>query len=98
MLGIRSLSYVLLGTVLITSGCAAAKSVQSAAAQTIESMRPTSFDYADPSEEASDPWIVQAGAEARGDRPKEKAVEPKWFMDIVRSPKARDIENNLGFE
>ncbi|MGD9856848.1 MAG: hypothetical protein AB7U20_18015 [Planctomycetaceae bacterium] len=61
-------------------------------------MRTASGDYADPSEESSDPWIQQAGSEARGNRPKEKSTEPEWFVNMLRSPKARDIENNLGFE
>jgi hypothetical protein len=53
-------------------------------------------DYADPTDSPGDPWIEQAGTEARGDRPRESHGEPEWFHDALTSPKARSIEQNVG--
>ncbi|MBX3440458.1 MAG: hypothetical protein KF861_23410 [Planctomycetaceae bacterium] len=74
------------------------KSAQMSAAKSMRSLRAISGDEYDPASEPSDPWIQQAAAEGRGERTIEKSTEPEWFMNIIRSPKARDIENNLGFE
>jgi hypothetical protein len=53
-------------------------------------------DYSDPTDETGDPWMQQVGVEARGDRPREPDEEPDWFHNSLTSPKARDIERNLG--
>lgn len=53
-------------------------------------------DYADPTEGSDDPWVARTGVEARGDRPKESADEPRWFREWTMSDRAREIERNLG--
>jgi hypothetical protein len=69
-----------------------------AATEAVAALRPTSFDYSDPTDEIGDPWVQAAGDEARGHQPKESADDPDWLRNLMMSPKARDIERNLGFE
>jgi hypothetical protein len=77
---------------LVSAGC-------TFASRTVEALRPTSFDAWDPgSEESSDPWVQQAGAEARGHRPVEKEFDPLGLKKVFMSDKARDIERNMGIE
>ncbi len=92
------LRLLVLAALLPVAGCAAMHSVQMAASETVDAMRPSSSNYANPEDEASDPWVKKAGSEARGNRPKEKSEEPPWLRNLLMSPKARDIENNLGIE
>jgi hypothetical protein len=53
-------------------------------------------DYADPTDEAGDPWIQQAAVEARGDRPREYDEEPAIFHNFMMSEKARAVEQDMG--
>lgn len=46
----------------------------------------------------NDPWVHQAGVEARGDRPREKAVDPAWLRKLTMSEEHRDIERQLGID
>ena len=92
------LPLLVLAALLPLAGCAAMESVQMAASETVEALRPSSSNYVDPADETSDPWVKKAGSEARGNRPVEKSEEPAWFRNLLMSPKARDIENNLGIE
>ena len=69
-----------------------------AATEAVAALRPTSSDYTDPADDIGDPWIQAAGDEARGHRPKEQSDDPDWLRNLMMSPKARDIERNLGFE
>jgi hypothetical protein len=81
-----------------SSGCSLVSSIRGLASQTVESLRPTSFDSWDPGSETGDPWVQQAGAEARGHRPVEKEFDPLGFRQVFMSDRARDIERNLGIE
>jgi hypothetical protein len=73
-------------------------SIQGFASQSVAAMRPSSFDGWDPGSETGDPWVQQAGAEARGHRPVEKEFDPFGLKQIFMSDRARDIERNLGVE
>ena len=55
-------------------------------------------DYADWTDDVSDPWVQQVGAQARGDRPRESLDEPDWLHNMLTSPEARDIERNMGYD
>jgi hypothetical protein len=95
----RPLVGLVLCLVLIASaGCAVMSTMREVTSQTVEALRPSSFDGWDPGSETSDPWIQQAGAEARGDRPVEKEYDPLGLKKYVMSDKARDIERNMGIE
>jgi hypothetical protein len=80
------------------SGCTLVSSVRGVASQTVAALRPSSFDGWDPGSETGDPWVQQAGAEARGHRPTEKEFDPFGLKQVIMSNKARDIERNLGIE
>lgn len=80
------------------AGCTLVTTMQGMATQTVEALRPTSFDGWDPGSETSDPWVQQAGAEARGHRPVEKEYDPLGLKKYLMSDKARDIERNMGIE
>lgn len=88
----------LCAALVLCSGCALMSSVQGMASQTVEALRPTSFDGWDPGSETGDPWVQQAGAEARGHRPVEKELDPLGLKKVFMSQKARDIERNMGIE
>lgn len=49
----------------------------------------------DPFVRQEEKWVEQAGLEARGDRPREMATEPRWFREFTMSEEARGIERNL---
>lgn len=98
MTRLSTLTLMVLGSLPLYCGCGTMRGESADAPRAITSHRLKPPDYADPTEQSSDPWIHQAGAEARGNRPKEKSVEPEWFTNLLRSPKAREIENNLGIE
>lgn len=55
-------------------------------------------DYADPTDGPDDPWVANAGMEARGTGPRELSEEPRWFREMVMSDRARAIESNLGID
>lgn len=47
---------------------------------------------------SSDPWVSQAGTEARKHLPREKTNDPLGLRNIFMSEQARDIEHNLGID
>jgi hypothetical protein len=55
-----------------------------------------SRDYADPAEQASEPWVSKVAEEGRAGRPRESSGEPEWFHNLMTSERARDIEHNFG--
>lgn len=79
-------------------GCRAMQTMRGMAQQTFQAFRPTSAHYDDPTASSGDPWVQQAGVEARGDRPKETANDPLGLRNIFMSEKARSIERNMGIE
>jgi len=83
---------------LFCAGCSVMSSMQNMASKTVEALRPVSFDSWDPGSESSDPWVQQAGAEARGHRPVETEYDPLKLKQFLMSDKARDIERNMGIE
>ena len=83
---------------MFSAGCTMMSSMQNMASRTVEALRPESFDGWDPGSETGDPWVQQAGAEARGNRPVEKEFDPLGLKKIFMSEKARDIERNMGIE
>lgn len=83
---------------LFSAGCSVMSSMQGMAAKTMEALRPGSFDGWDPGSESTDPWVQQAGAEARGDRPMQTEYDPLKLRQYLMSDKARDIERNMGIE
>lgn len=85
-------------TLACSSGCGLFSTMQGMAMQTVDALRPSSFDGWDPGSESTDPWIQQAGAEARGHRPVEKEYDPLGLKKVFMSDKARDIERNMGIE
>ncbi|MEZ6058564.1 MAG: hypothetical protein R3C01_17830 [Planctomycetaceae bacterium] len=55
--------------------------------------------YSDPTiEESSDPWIAETAKEGRPNMEREKSAEAAWFRNLMLSPKAQEIEANVGFE
>ncbi len=92
------LRLLVLAALLPVAGCAVMQSMQTTASATVDAMRPSASTSVHPADEPSDPWIKKVGTEARGNRPKEKSEEPPWLRNLLMSPKARDIENNLGIE
>jgi hypothetical protein len=68
------------------------------ATRTVQALRPVSDDGWDPASETGDPWVQQAAAEGRGNRPVEKTVDPLGLRKVFMSEKARDIERNMGIE
>lgn len=81
-----------------STGCNMMGTMQGMVSNATQALRPTSFDGWDPGSETGDPWVQQAGAEARGNRPVEREVDPLGFRNLFMSAKARDIEKNLGIE
>ncbi len=53
-------------------------------------------DNADPAVGPDEQWVRDAGVEARGDRQRETATEPRWFREFTMSERAREIERNFG--
>lgn len=47
---------------------------------------------------SNDPWVTQAGTEARKHLPREKTNDPLGLRNIFMSERARDIEHNLGID
>lgn len=91
---LRTLLAVLLtATVLSHAGC---NSMRESSRQMVSALKPG--DYDDGTDDVSDPWIHQAGVEARGNRPRDSVDEPRWFHNMLTTPKARDIERNMGYD
>ena len=84
---------LLSGIVFSQSGCNA---MRENSRQLVDVFKPS--DYADWTDDVSDPWIQRAGVEARGNRPLDSIDEPHWFHNMLTTPKARDIERNMGID
>lgn len=88
------LSGLLTALVVVQAGCNA---MRENSRQMIDVFKPG--DYEDWTENSTaDPWIRQAGVEARGHRERESVGEPDWFHNRLTSEKARDIERNMGYD
>lgn len=87
------IAVLLIGTF---SGMAGCNSMRESSRQMIDVFKPG--DYADGTDHFSDPWVQQAGVEARGNRPRESVGEPAMIHNLLTSPKARDIERNVGLD
>ena len=79
-----------IGTVFVQSGCNA---MRESSRQMVDVFKPS--DYA---EWSDDPWVRQAGVEARGNRPRESTGEPPWLYNTLTSQRARDIDRNMGID
>ena len=79
--------------------CAAALLSGSVGCAQLSSMRSylTSNDYRDGTEEVNDNWTATAGTEGRGDKMREVDPDPWWTLNLM-SPKAREIERNMGID
>jgi hypothetical protein len=84
---------LLIGISFAQSGCTA---MRENSRRMVDVFKPS--DYADWTNDVSDPWVQEAGAQARGNRPRESLGEPDWFHNMLTSEKARDIERNTGFD
>lgn len=74
------------------SGCILMEPAREISSSMMRTFRPNSGDYRDSIEEPTGEW-KDVGIIARGDRPAQKADPIRRFM---LSPKAREIEANLG--
>ncbi len=83
------------GMLSLLTGCALVDTGKDASRDTWKLFKPRPTDYRDPTQDKDDQWAL-VGKEGRGDRPIENENDPlkKWLM----SPKARNIERNLGVE
>ncbi|NQV23071.1 MAG: hypothetical protein HQ518_01780 [Rhodopirellula sp.] len=75
------------------SGCAAMQPVQEMTQYMKTSLRPHGLDYQMGGDEATGEWD-QVGIEGRGDKPRVSENDP--FRKYLMSPRAREIEANLG--
>ena len=77
-------------------GCVVADMAEEAWFQTRQALRPSADGYSDPTENPADDW-----SEVRKfGRPDQKLIrdDESWYNKTFKSPKARDIERNLGFD
>jgi hypothetical protein len=79
---------------LSVSGCAVMKPVHEISEYMTTAFRPKGLDYQMSGDEDTGEWD-QVGIEGRGDRPMESSNDP--FRKYLSTPKAREIERNLGF-
>ena len=79
------------------AGCAVMEPVGAMAryAKSLLTFRPS--DYSNPTEEEVDPWIEEAGEEARAGQPRQRDPD-QWYKKYFMSEKARSIERNLGVD
>jgi hypothetical protein len=75
------------------SGCAVFKPVHEMTQYMKSSLRPHGLDYQMGGDEATGEWD-QVAIEGRGDKPRVSENDP--FRKYLMSPKAREIESNLG--
>jgi hypothetical protein len=78
-------------------GCGLTEPFERSAQYFKQTMAPGGTDRKHWADETVDPWIDEAGVEARGDRPREKDPD-RWFKNYFQSEKARSIERNLGID
>ncbi len=94
----RQIVFAIVGITALSvgNGCALLNQTQEFTRQSFRAMTPRSSDYYDPSEAVEDDWSI-VGHEGRGDTPLEQDPDP-WWGKYIMSPKARAIEQNLGFQ
>jgi hypothetical protein len=80
------------------SGCTATGTAGRRMTSFARSMKPESWDEELPADDPGDPWIAVAGQEGRADQPRVKSDEPKVIHNLLLSPRARAIEQNLGYD
>lgn len=78
---------------LMSTGCALLQPVQEMSDFVKTSLKPRGHDYRMTADEATGEWDF-VGIEGRGDKPLEKSNDP--LRHSLMSPKAREIERNLG--
>ncbi|MEM9702352.1 MAG: hypothetical protein AAF907_07905 [Planctomycetota bacterium] len=79
-----------------SAGCVVAEMAEEAWFQTTRTLDPNTKDYVDPTENLTQDWS-EAGEIGRADQERIQD-DPAWYQDWFMSPKARDIERNLGFD
>jgi hypothetical protein len=94
----RLLMVLLCSALIGSGGCTVVSTVREMTASTVQALRPESGNGWDPGSESTDPWVQEAGAQARGNREMEKEADPLNLKRFFMSDKARDIERNLGVE
>jgi len=92
----RRVCQILLAALLLApaGGCMVFDSIRTASRQTWSAFKPKGNDYRMSSDEATGEWDF-VGKEGRGNRPLDKQNDP--FRNLLTSPKAREIEENLGY-
>ncbi len=78
------------------TGCAMVQPAHEAFSDSMDSLKPKSQDYRDPSDQTGEEWNI-VGEEGRGHMAPERDPDP-WWQRLVMSPKARSIERNLGIQ
>ena len=79
------------------AGCAVMEPVSAMGRYAKSLLTFRSSDYSNPTEEQVDPWIEEAGSEARAGRPRERDPD-QWYKKYFMSEKARSIERNVGID
>jgi hypothetical protein len=92
----RSLTLIVAGLLLTSTGCQTMMSPQAAWRQTVSMFRPDSRDYGDSTEDDGSEWDF-VGDQGRADQQRERDPDP-WFKQNLMSAKARSIEHNLGID
>ena len=92
----RSLTIIVAGLILTSTGCQTLQSPQSAWRQTTSMFRPDTRDYGDGTEDDGSEWDF-VGKEGRSEQQRERDPDP-WFKQNLMSAKARSIEHNLGID
>jgi hypothetical protein len=82
---------------VLALGCGLSKPFERSTRFFKQTMAPGGTDREHWADEQADPWIEEAGVEARGDRARQKDPDP-WFKNYLMSEKARSIERNLGID
>ena len=78
------------------TGCSLVTSGADAMRQTSRYVKPRPFDHKSMADEENDNW-EWVGDDARGSQ-KREADPDRWWKKYVQSPRARDIEKNLGID
>ena len=83
------------GLLLLVTGCAVVDTGKAGLWGARKLFRPRPTDYRDTTQEEDDPWAF-VRKDGRGHRPLENENDP--LKKYMMSPKARNIERNLGIE
>ena len=78
-------------------GCTVFETMRTGTRQLVKDFTPESLDEENPADDPGDPWISAAAQEGRDGQKGEMQNDPLHLRQYVISPKARSIENNLGF-